>query len=168
MAKRSDTTQRSFISYIDRTREYYRALGYQKPYRWAHFGDVPFARLRAPLSGSRLTVVTTAEPWRAAAATSARADRSVWSGQTDTLPERLYTDALAWDKDVTHTDDLGSFLPIAALQGFAASGRIGPLASRYHGVPTDYSQRRTLECDAPEILARCREDGVDAALLVPL
>jgi len=35
-------------------------------------------------------------------------------------------------------------------------------------VPTDYSQRRTLEQDAPEILRRCREDEVDVALLVPL
>ncbi len=45
---------------------------------------------------------------------------------------------------------------------------MGSLAARFHGVPTDYSQRRTLENDAPEILERCREDGVDVALLVPL
>jgi hypothetical protein len=35
-------------------------------------------------------------------------------------------------------------------------------------VPTEYSQRRTIEQDAPEILRRCREDEADAALLVPL
>jgi hypothetical protein len=35
-------------------------------------------------------------------------------------------------------------------------------------VPTEYSQRATSERDAPEILRRCREDGADAALLVPL
>jgi len=35
-------------------------------------------------------------------------------------------------------------------------------------VPTDYSQRRTIEQDAPEVLARCREDAADVALLVPL
>jgi len=35
-------------------------------------------------------------------------------------------------------------------------------------VPTEYSQRRTTERDAPEILRRCREDGVEAALLAPL
>jgi hypothetical protein len=168
MTKRPDTTQCTFISYIDRTREYYRALGYEEPYRWAHFDDVPFARLQGPLAGSRLTVVTTAEPWRGNGGTSAQGTRSVWSGPTDAPPERLYTDALAWDKDVTHTDDVGSFLPIAALQGLAASGRIGALAERFHGVPTDYSQRRTQERDAPEILGRCREDGADAALLVPL
>ena len=165
---RRNTAHRTFISYIDRTREYYGALGYQSPYRWAHFGDVPFARLDAPLARSRLTVVTTAQPWCGTEEKSAHETRGVWSGPTDSPPDRLYTDALAWDKDVTHTDDVGSFLPIDALQGFAAEGRIGALAKRFHGVPTDYSQRRTLESDAPEILARCREDGVDAALLVPL
>ena len=166
MSNRGDTAHRSFISYIDRTREFYRALGYEKPYRWAHNDHVPFARLRAPLADSRLTVVTTARPWRGKE--SAPDSRDVWSGPTDSPPERLYTDELAWDKDVTHTDDVGSFLPIAALQGFAAEGRIGGLAARFHGVPTDYSQRRTLERDAPEILSRCREDGAEAALLVPL
>jgi hypothetical protein len=33
-------------------------------------------------------------------------------------------------------------------------------------VPTNRSQRTTLEVDAPEIVARCREDAVDAAILV--
>ena len=47
-------------------------------------------------------------------------------------------------------------------------GRIGSLAPRCHGVPTEYSQRRTTEEDAPEVLRLCREDGVDAAILVPL
>ena len=28
------------IRYIQRTREYYLALGYDNPYRWAHFADV--------------------------------------------------------------------------------------------------------------------------------
>ena len=81
MARRSDSTQRTFISYIDRTREYYRALGYGEPYRWAHFDDVPFARLQAPLADSRLTVVTTAEPWRGAGGTGAQSTRRVWSGR---------------------------------------------------------------------------------------
>ena len=29
------------------------------------------------------------------------------------------------------------------------------------------SQRVTMETDAPELLRRCREDGIDAAVLVP-
>ena len=88
--------------------------------------------------------------------------------ELDPAPEQLFTDHLSWDKETTHTNDIGSFLPIAALRAFAESGRVGSLAARFHGVPTDYSQRRNIEVDAPEILRRCREDEVDVALLVPL
>ena len=94
--------------------------------------------------------------------------KEVSSGSTAEPPTRLYTADLAWDKETTHTDDLDSFFPIHRLQEFVEAGRIGSLAARYHGAPTEYSQRRTLERDAPEILRRCREDRVEAALLVPL
>jgi hypothetical protein len=35
-------------------------------------------------------------------------------------------------------------------------------------VPTEYSHRKTLTEDAPEVLARLRDDGAQAAILVPL
>ena len=57
-------THRSYVSYIDRTREYYGAQGYAKPYVWARHTEVPFAPLAKPLAQSRVTVVTTASPWR--------------------------------------------------------------------------------------------------------
>jgi D-proline reductase (dithiol) PrdB len=53
------------------------------------------------------------------------------------------------------------------LQRLASQGRIGELAPRYFGAPTNRSHRVTIETDAPEILARCRTDQVDAAVLVP-
>ena len=80
----------------------------------------------------------------------------------------LYTDDLAWDKESTHTDDVDTFLPLTHLRAAAAAGHIGEVAPRFHGVPTDYSQRRTITRDAPEILERLRQDGADAAVLVPL
>jgi hypothetical protein len=43
---------------------------------------------------------------------------------------------------------------------------VGSLAPRFHVVYSEYSQRKTVEVDAAEILRRCREDGADAALLV--
>ena len=167
---RIDPAERVFVSYIDRTREFYLAQGYEKPYGWAHFEEVPFARLPKPLAECRLTVVTTASPDhdRPPVDGELRGSKAVWSGPTASPPERLYTDDLAWDKQATHTLDVESFLPIARLQAFASQGRIRELTQRFHGVPTDYSQRRTAEEDAPEILRRCREDGVDAALLVAL
>jgi hypothetical protein len=166
----SQITHRSFVSYIDRTREYYAAQGYERPYRWAHHGSVPFAKLEKPLAESRVTVVTTASPFvdPVAGEDVVGGSKQVWSGETAVTPNRLYTDDLAWDKETTHTDDVESFVPLGSLRAFVREGRIGSLARRFHGVPTDYSQRRTLEQDAPEILARCREDAVDIALLVPL
>ncbi|MEE2703497.1 MAG: hypothetical protein VX614_05700 [Myxococcota bacterium] len=164
------TAHRTFVSYIDRTREFYGAQGYERPYQWAHFAEVPFARPRKPLSESRLTLVTTASPWHETGHDpgSLRGAKQVWSGATAESPERLYTDDLAWDKQETHTDDVDSFLPLSHLRECVSSGRIAALAEHFHGVPTDYSQRRTTELDAPEILKRCREDAVDLALLVPL
>jgi hypothetical protein len=164
------TSHRSFVSYIDRTREFYAAQGYDKAYRWARNADAPFTELRKPLSESCVAVITTASPHhdRPPQDGVLRGSKEVWSGPTDSVPERLYTDDLAWDKEATHTDDVPSFLPIDILHKLVAAGRIGRVAARFHGVPTDYSQRRTVEQDAPEILRRCLEDGVDVALLVPL
>ncbi len=158
-------THRSFISYIDRTREYYAAQGYPRPYVWAYNEDAPFTPLAKPLSESRIALVTTASPLRRK---GAKDPKAVWSGDTATPPEALFTEDLAWDKDNTHTRDVESFLPIGHINHYIEAGRVGSLAARFHGVPTDYSQRRTLENDAPQILERCREDAVDVALLVPL
>lgn len=51
------------IPYMARTRDYYQAIGYETPYRWAHYVDAPFQPLRKPLSLSRVTIVTTAAPY---------------------------------------------------------------------------------------------------------
>ena len=165
---KSDVVHRTYVRYIERTREFYAAEGYERPYRWAQFSDVPFAALEKPLSDCRVTLVTTANPFADRACQHEVSRKEMWSGPAARPPDRLYTDHLTWDKEATHTDDVESFLPLGHLQAFQESGRIGAVATRFHGVPTDYSQRRTIEQDAPEILRRCRDDGVDVALLVPL
>jgi hypothetical protein len=48
------------IRYMQRTRDYYQAIGYDEPYRWAHFDQAPFQSLRKPLTQSRVTIITTA------------------------------------------------------------------------------------------------------------
>ena len=50
-------SHRRYVSYIDKSREYYSASGYDRPYRWAHYEDVPFSRLTKPLSRSRIGVL---------------------------------------------------------------------------------------------------------------
>jgi hypothetical protein len=67
----------------------------------------------------------------------------------------------------TSADDSGTWFPLPQLQRLAGGRRIGEVAPRFFGAPTNRSHRATLETDAPEILARCRADQVDAAVLVP-
>jgi D-proline reductase (dithiol) PrdB len=71
------------------------------------------------------------------------------------------------DRKHTSMEDSGCWFPLPALREAARSGRIGSVARRFHGAPTNRSQRRTIDVDAPEVLVRCREDGADAAVLVP-
>jgi hypothetical protein len=157
------------VSYIDKSREYYLAQGYGNPYRWAHHGAVPFARLAKPLSEARVGLVTTAsmvagdeepEPYSIPPV--------VYAAAADPPPERLYTMHRFWDKEATHTEDLDSYAPLHRLAEAARSGRIGSSSPRFYGVPTEYSQRKTMEIDAPEVLRLCREDAIDAAMLVAL
>jgi hypothetical protein len=150
------------VPYMERTRQYYRALGYTKNYVWARHDDVPFAPLAKPLSECRLALVTTANP------ADYRGVRRLWSGTIEPAPSGLHTADLAWDKESTHTDDRGSFLPIEVASALARQGVIAGLTPRFHGVPTDYSQRRTSEVVAPRLLQRLRDDGADGALLCPL
>lgn len=160
---------RSFTSYIDRSREYYAAQGYSKPYAWAHHDDVPFTSLRKPLSGCRVGLVTTASrtPVEGAIGTGPY-KRELYAAPADPPPTRLFTNDLFWDKEATHTDDIDSFVPINRLAESAATGRIGSASPRFYGVPTDYSQSRTTQRSAPQILEWCREDGLDAVLLTAL
>ena len=52
------------IPYMQRTRDYYAAIGYTTPYRWAHHIDAPFTPLRTPLARARVAIVTTAAPYQ--------------------------------------------------------------------------------------------------------
>ena len=166
MSRAVDPTLRTFVSYIDKSREYYLARGYGNPYRWAHFADGPFTPLARPLAQGVVTLITTAHEIPSDG--EAQAADTVYSAPSDDPPARLSTEGRFWDRQATHTDDLDSYFPVHRLQELARAGRIGSLASRLHGVPTEYSQRLTCERDAPELLRRCREDHADAAILVPL
>ncbi len=169
-AKKPDRqlARRSFVSYIDKSREYYEAHGYEHPYRWAAFDDVPFAPLEKPIGESRVAVVTTSflhhhdSAWGAPAT-----DKEVYHHAVVDAPDRMFTDDLSWDKQETNTDDTESFLPLGSLRELAEDGAIGSLNDRFFGVPTEYSQRKT-GLDADQVATWCAEDGVDIALLVPL
>ena len=154
------------VPYMERTRKYYRALGYTNDYAWAHHADVPFVRPVKPVGAMKGALISTARPGDRSHRDE-RNRRHVWSGLVASPPENFDTD-VAWDKESTHTDDRETFLPIDAAQRLIADGTLGALGPRFHTAPTDYSQRKTTERDAPEILRRLREDEVDAAVLTAL
>jgi D-proline reductase (dithiol) PrdB len=162
------------IPYMARTREYYQAIGYTTPYRWAHYVEAPFQRLRKPLAQSRVSLVTTAAPFDPAKGDQGPGAKynggakfySVYDGETSKAHD-LRISHIAYDRVHTSADDSGTWFPLPQLQRLASQGRIGEVAPRFFGAPTNRSHRVTIETDAPDILKRCREDQVDAAVLVP-
>jgi hypothetical protein len=162
------------IPYMERTREYYAAIGYTTPYRWAHYVDAPFQPMLKPLAESRVSIVTTAAPFDPAKGDQGPGAKynggakfySVYEGDTSKTHD-LRISHIAYDRLHTSAEDSGTWFPLPQLQRLVRERRIGSVGPRFFGAPTNRSHRVTLETDAPEILARCRQDGVDAALLVP-
>ncbi|OWT56190.1 glycine reductase [Candidimonas nitroreducens] len=162
------------IAYMQRTREWYLALGYDNPYTWAHYTDVPFHALGKPLSAATVTLITTAAPYQegkgpqgpGAPYNAAAKFYEVYSLPTGCDPD-LRISHVAIDRKHTSMEDSRTWFPLAALRESLQEGRVGRLAARFHGAPTNRSQRHTLAVDCAEILRRCLEDRVDAAILVP-
>ena len=161
------------IPYMQRTRDYYLALGYPA-YRWAHFDDVPFMPLKTGLAQARVALITTAAPYQpgvgdqgpGAKYNAAAKFYKVYSDATDTVPD-LHISHVGYDRKHTTAEDPNTWFPLTRLQQAVKEGRIGALTPRFHGAPTNRSHRATTETDAPELLRRCREDGADVAVLVP-
>ncbi len=162
------------IPYMQRIRDYYVTLGYGAPYEWAHYAEVPFQPLGKKLEECRVAIVTTAAPYQpdkgdqgpGAPYNSAAKFYQVYSGDT-ARDHDLRISHVGIDRKYTTAEDPGTWFPLPALRAAAKQGRIGELARRFHGLPTNRSHRVTLEVDCPEIVARCKEDRVDAALLLP-
>jgi glycine/betaine/sarcosine/D-proline reductase family selenoprotein B len=162
------------IPYMRRTREYYAAIGYTTPYRWAHFVAAPFTPLSKPLTQSKVALITTAAPYQpdkgdqgpGAPYNGSAKFYAVYSGDT-TQDHDLRISHIGYDRAHTTATDSGTWFPLPALRRAVREGLIGGLAARFHGAPTNRSHRVTIETDAPEILARVRQDGADAAVIVP-
>ena len=161
------------IPYLSRIRDYYQALGYGVPYRWAHYAEVPFAPLKKPLADCRVGLVTTAAPYQpdkgdqgpGAAYNAAAKFYAVYSAGS-AADHDLRISHVAYDRAHTTADDPNTWFPLKELRRVAAAGRIGEVAPRFYGVPTDRSQRTTIDRYCPEVLARAREDKADVVILV--
>jgi len=135
---------------------------------------VPFRRLDKPLSKSRVTLITTAAPYQpdkgdqgpGAPYNAAAKFYCVYSGDT-AKDHDLRISHVAIDRKHTTAEDPATYFPLNELRQRAVLGRIGSIACRFHGAPTNRSHRVTLAVDCPEIVARCQADSVDAAILVP-
>jgi D-proline reductase (dithiol) PrdB len=163
----------SYVRYIDRTREYYKTKGYDKPYKWAQFEDVPFAPLNKPLAECRVVLISTSEIAMRGVEREGEADAEsivggVYSIGSQVSVEQLYSNAHGYDRVATTLEDVNAFYPTSRLHEAVKAGRIGGLTERFHGVYNAYSQRHTREKDVVEVLRRCREDGADVAVLTPV
>jgi hypothetical protein len=144
------------IPYMARTREYYAAIGYTTPYRWAHYVETPFQPLGKPLAQSRLALITTAAPFDPAKGDQGPGAKynggakfySVYDGDTS-KPHDVRISHIAYDRVHTSAEDSGTWFPLPQLHRLAAEKRIGEVALRFFGAPTNRSHR------------------VDAAVLVP-
>ncbi len=152
------------VKYMEKTRRYYEAQGFERPYQWAKHDDTPFHKLIKPLDQCTVAMVTTAVP----DGSIPKLSRVATSHPIEELPDEFDTEDLSWDKEATHTRDISTFIPLPSLVRLLDDGVIGHLAPRFHFVPTDYSQTNTNTKDAPAILAACIQDEVDVVILTPL
>src|SRR3954451_11158605 len=119
------------IPYMARTRDYYQAIGYETPYRWAHHVDTPFQPLLKPLGLPRVAIVTTAAPFDPAKGDQGPGAKynggakfySVYEGDTS-KPHDLRISHIAYDRAHTAADASGTWFPLPQLQRLAVAGRI--------------------------------------------
>ena len=171
------------VRYIDKTRDYYTSQGYDKSYRWAHNETAPFTPLKKPLCESRVTLISTAgftlmpegglsEQEKQALMTSGSNvgsyDLEVWPVPSEISEEQILYVVANHDRSQSDMSDPNTFYPVTRLREFAAEGVLGSLAPTYFRLKENYSQRKTIEVDAPEVLKRCQEEQVDVALLSPV
>jgi D-proline reductase (dithiol) PrdB len=144
-----------------------------KSYPWPNFTASPWTPVRKPLSASRIAVVTTGglylRGW------DPPFDTDALDG--DTSYRRLPADAPAASLGIAHPHfphevaeaDLNTIYPLARLRALAQAGMIGGLAPSHYSL-MGYAPRAAdlAEETAPAIAAQMRDEGVDAALLVPV
>lgn len=162
------------VRYIERTRNYYLGLGYETPYVWAHYLDVPFTPLQKPLDQSILGLVTTAVPFDASK--GPQGPGAPYNAAAKFYDPYIYPINENADLRIAHVgvdrlnanmQDSNCWFPISAAKRAVAKGRIQSLSQHFYGLPTNRSQRHTLEIDAPVILNKMRADHVDVAVLIP-
>jgi hypothetical protein len=167
------------IAYIEKTHAYYRRKGGTNDYRYAEHTDGPFQRPLKPVAESRLVLISSAgfvvvppgapEPERYRGINIGDKDAvEVFDVPSDTPAERIRYLTGAHNRQDSPMTDPDAWFPVTRLRELRDAGRVGSLAPNYLRIRPCYSQRKTHELDAPEVLRRCRAMGVDVALLAPI
>ena len=164
---------RAYVRYIDKTKAYYLSQGYEKPYVWAKNDSAPFTSLRKPLAQSTITLISTSEiaikdDPRFDDNPETMARGNVYAVPSNTPSSKLYSRTNSYDRYATTLEDPNAYFPLDRLHEAQRAHRIGKVAANCLGVYNAYSQRKTNERDAPEVLGLCRAMAVDVALLVPV
>ncbi len=73
---------------MNRIRDYYLSQGYEKPYAWSHYEEVPFVPLKKPLSECRVTLFSTSD-------VSIEADDGAGPCEAETTVGNVYS--IPWD-----------------------------------------------------------------------
>ena len=167
------------VAYIEKTHAYYRRKGFGEVYRYAHHTEGPFQPLAKPLAESRLMLISSAgfalipedgpapQPFRGINV-GEKDQVEVFPIPSDTPAARIRYVTGAHNRAESPMDDPDAFFPVTRLAELRAAGRVGALAREFLRIRPCYSQRKTRELDAPEVLRRCRAEGVDVALLAPI
>src|SRR5690606_13138628 len=110
-AHRKEGRMAGYVRYIDRTRDYYLSKGYDKPYQWAHFEDVPSTPLGKPLSQSGGAQITTSDI--GVRGMELDRDETAWvsmgghySMPSDLPVERYYSNSHGFDRHATTLEDV--------------------------------------------------------------
>ncbi len=162
------------VRYMERTRSYYLGLGYENPYVWAHFAEVPFSPLKKPLSQSVLGLITTAAPYDPDKGEQGQnAPYNAAAKFYQPYRQSIYSDIdlriahVGIDRKHADMQDSNCWFPLGAAKRAVEAGRVKAISTNFYGLPTNRSQRHTLETDAPLILQMLYADGVDVAVLIP-
>lgn len=145
-----------------------------KAYPWRRIDPVPWTPLRKPLAESRLALISSAgfilpgqERFQGNLAGGDGSFREIPAGvDVASLADAHRSDSF----DHTGMDsDPNLAFPIDRLRELAAAGRIGEVNHRHLSfMGSITAPGRLMRDHAPEAARRLREDGVDAALLVPV
>ncbi|MBC8408453.1 MAG: glycine reductase [Rhodobacteraceae bacterium] len=162
------------LPYMERIKKYYIGLGYSTPYRWAKLDSIPFTSLKKPLSKARIGIITTASLFNPA--NGDQGPGALYNGKakfftTYAKPISPFPDVrishIAIDRTHTTATDMASYFPLSALFRLYKAQYIGSISPNLYGLPTNRSHRVTIEQDCPKLVSLCKEDRVDAVVLVP-